>query len=93
MGHADIGQYGNIWLRYGSETVHFTKVRDAHFQYGCLMGFLQLKDRKRKPDFIIEVAFGLMYLVFSGQHRGNHLFCTRLAYASADAYDFYVQAA
>ena len=91
MCNADIGNDADIRAGNRREAAHLAEMVDAHLQDGYLMFLVHLKDCERKPPFVIEVADGLVYLIFLGDYRSDHLFGACLSYASGNSHNLDVK--
>lgn len=62
--HTDVGNDTDVRAGCSRQFAHLAKVVDAHFQDRYLVGFVHLKNGKRKSAFIVEISLSFMYIVF-----------------------------
>ena len=88
MGNADISEDADVRARDFCKACHFTEAADSHFKNCNLMFFTEIKNSKRKSDFVIKVTFCFQNRIFLREDRCDHLFCTCFSDTSRNAYDF-----
>ncbi len=92
MGGTDIGDQANGRLCDVTKLGHFSLATDAHLKHGHLMRGFQAKQRKRKPDMIIQVAFSFQNTATPRQNCCNHFFCRRFTIAACHGNQWDIEA-
>ena len=91
MRDANIGNDTDIRAGDGGKPPHLAEMIHAHLKDSNLMSIIHLRDCEGEPPFIVKIPQCLMHIIFLGEYRGDHLFCTRLACASRNAYNLEVK--
>ena len=81
---ADVRNHGDIGFCGQRKRADFIGTARAHFHDGSLMAVLQLEQRHRHANMVVEVTLRRMGLVFHGEHGLRHLLGGRLAVASGN---------
>ena len=81
-----IGNHTHIGACHFTESVHLSKITDAHLYHCHLMLRTYPKQGQGHPDFIVIIPFCLQHPVFLCQDTGNKFFGTCLSHTAGNAY-------
>ena len=80
-------QYGDVWAHHARQPGHLAEIADAHLDHGDLVRVVELEQRPRHAQLVVEVLLRLVNVEPRREHRREHLLRRRLADAAGHAHD------